>query len=87
MRTFNDMIDDHIDQMKNDIRRSNVSESSKRRQLRQAERMRTTQKEAVSNGICMLVAWLGCKAITRIYTHHALKKSVNKKEIEKELND
>lgn len=75
MRTINDMIDDRIDEMKNDIRRSNASESSKRRKLRYAESLRTTQKEAASDGICMLVAWLGCKAITRIYTHHALKKN------------
>lgn len=78
------MIDDHIDQIKNDIRRSNASESSKRRRLRQAERMRTAQKEAVGEGLCMLVTWLGFKAFSHIYTRYELKKSVNKLQKERE---
>ena len=41
---FHDMIDKHIDRMKEDVKRSNASESSKRRQMKNLEAMRYNTK-------------------------------------------
>ena len=63
---INRMIDKHIDNMKNDIRKSDASASSKNRQLRHAEALRYNMKSSMSEGGPVLVGWVASKIMVKI---------------------
>ena len=63
---INRMIDKHIDSMKDDIKKSNASTSSKNRQLRHAEALRYNMKSSMSDGAPILVGWIVSKIMIKI---------------------
>lgn len=63
---INRMIDKHIDSMKDDIKKSNMSTSSKNRQLRHAEALRYNMKSSMSESGPILVGWIASKIMVKI---------------------
>ena len=63
---INGMIDKHIDNMKNDIRKSDSSTYSKNRQLRHVEALRYNMKSSMSEGGPVLVGWVASKIMVKI---------------------